>query len=85
MDYREKEDKSTKSVRIIELSSKDALDALMSNDLYCTTELPEYFDFSGVLKYAMDSIEDKSLDECVNDDCHPEMVHGVNLDVITNK
>lgn len=85
MDYRKKEDKSTKSVRIIELSSKDALDALMSNDLYCTTELPEYFDFSGVLKYAMDSIEDKSLDECVNDDCHPEMVHGVNLDVITNK
>lgn len=85
MDYRKKEDKSTKSVRIIELSSKDALDALMSNDFYCTTELPEYFDFSGVLKYAMDNIEDKSLDECVSDDCQPEMVHGVNLDVITNK
>lgn len=85
MDYRGQDNQKKKSVRIIELSSKDALDALMSNDLYCTTELPEYFDFSGVLKYAMDSIEDKSLDECVNDDCHPEMVHGVNLDVITNK
>ena len=56
MDYCKDEDKSEKSIRIIELSGKDALDALMSNNFYCTTELPEYFDFSGVLKYAADSI-----------------------------
>lgn len=80
-----KEDKNKKSVRIIELSSKDALDALISNDFYCTTELPEYFDFSGVLKYVAESIGDKSLNECVNGDCLPESLHGVNLDVITNK
>lgn len=80
-----KEDNTQKSVCIIELSSKEALDALMSNDFYCTTELPEYFDFSGVLKYAADSIGNKSLDECVNDNCLPESVYGVNLDVITNK
>lgn len=80
-----KEDKTKKSVRIIELSSKDALDALMSNDFYCTTELPEYFDFSGVLKYVADGVGDKSLNECINGDCQPESLHGVNLDVITNK
>lgn len=80
-----KEDKTKKSVRIIELSAKDAFDALLSNDFYCTTELPEYFDFSGVLKYAAESIGDKSLDECINGDCQPESLHGVNLDVITNK
>lgn len=74
-----------KSVRIIELSGKDALEALMSNDLYCTSELPEYFDFSGVLKYATESVGDRSLSECVNGDCQPESMHGVNLDVITNK
>lgn len=85
MGYRKNEDKSKKSARIIELSSKDALDALMSHDFYCTTELPEYFDFSGVLKYAVESIGDKSLDECVNGDCQPESLHGVNLDAITNK
>lgn len=85
MDYSKNEDKSKKSVRIIELSSKDALDALISNDFYCTTELPEYFDFSGVLKYAAESVGDKSLNECVNGDCLPESLHGVNLDVITNK
>lgn len=28
------------SVRITELGAKDALDAVMCNDLYCTTELP---------------------------------------------
>ncbi len=78
-------DKSKKSVRIIELPGKYALEALLSNDFYCTTELPEYFDFSGVLRYAADSIGNKSLDECINDDCPPESVHGVNLDVITNK
>jgi hypothetical protein len=80
-----KEDKTKKSVRIIELSSKDALDALMSNDFYCTTELPEYFDFSDVLKYVADGVGDKSLNECINGDCQPESLHGVNLDVITNK
>ena len=85
MDYCKDEDKSEKSIRIIELSGKDALDALMSNNFYCTTELPEYFDFSGVLKYAADSIGNKSLDECVNGDCQPESMHGVNLNVITNK
>lgn len=85
MDYSEYKDKSKKSIRIIELSSKNALDALMSNDFYCTTELPEYFDFLGVLKYAAESIGDKSLNECINGDCHPESLHGVNLDVITNK
>lgn len=35
MDYSENKDKSKNSVRIIELSSKEALDALMSNDFYC--------------------------------------------------
>lgn len=85
MSQSQKEDKTKKSVRIIELSSKDALDALISNDFYCTTELPEYFDFSGVLKYAAESVGDKSLNECVNGDCLPESLHGVNLDVITNK
>lgn len=85
MNYDKIENKSKNSVRIIELSSKDALDALMSNDFYCTTELPEYFDFSSVLKYATESVGDKSLNECINGDCLPESVHGVNLDVITNK
>ena len=77
--------KQCSSIHIIDLSAHDALDALMSNDFYCTTELPEYFDFSSVLKYAAESIDDKSLNECINGDCLPESLQGVNLDVITNK
>ena len=34
MDYNKNNDKANKSVRIIELSAKDALDSLMSNDFY---------------------------------------------------
>ena len=30
-----------KTVRIIDLSEYKALDSFMSNDFYCTTELPE--------------------------------------------
>lgn len=80
-----KEDKAKKSVRIVDLPAKDALSALMSNDAYCTTELPEYFDFSGVLQYAAESVGGKALEQCVNAECMPEVLHGVNLDVITNK
>ncbi len=71
--------------RITDLSATEALEALMSNDAYCTTELPEYFDFSEVLGYAAASIGTKTLDECVAGDWRPEAVSGVNLEVITNK
>lgn len=77
--------KGDKAVHVTSLGGKDALDFFLAHDQYCTTELPEYFDFSGVLKYAEESIGDKSFDECVNGDCLPESMHGVNLDVITNK
>lgn len=79
-----KED-NTKSVRIIDLIGGDALDALLSNDMYCTTELPEYFDFSGVLNYAVENIGDRTLEQCTRDGFCPEKECGVNLDVITNK
>lgn len=43
MDYNKSGSHNDTSAQIIELSAKEALDALMSQDLYCTTELPEYF------------------------------------------
>ena len=76
---------TTTAQRITDLSATEALEALMSNDAYCTTELPEYFDFSEVLGYAAASIGTKTLDECVAGDWRPEAVSGVNLEVITNK
>lgn len=78
-------DKQTKAFPIIALEAKDALEFLMSHDRYCTTELPEYFDFNGVLQYAATAIGEKHLDEVGVDSICPENLHGVNLDVITNK
>lgn len=89
MDNKKKNKKNNRvpagSARIIDLPAREAFEALMSNDFYCTTELPEYFDFSEVLKYAADCIGDRSLDDCIDADSRPESLQGVNLDVITNK
>ena len=77
--------KKAKTLPITALDAKDALAFLMSHDRYCTTELPEYFDFNGVLEYATTAIGEKNLDEVGVDGFCPESLHGVNLDVITNK
>lgn len=85
MDYDLMDNCTDEAVQITELSSNDAFDALMSDDFYCTSELPQYFVFSNVLKYAAESIGDKTLEMCINGDCMPEQMQGVNLDIITNK
>lgn len=77
--------KKAKTLPITALEAKDALAFLMSHDRYCTTELPEYFDFNGILEYAASTIGDKSLEEVGAEGVCPEGLHGVNLDVITNK
>ncbi len=77
--------KKAKTLPITALEAKDALAFLMSHDRYCATELPEYFDFNGVLEYAATSIDEKNLDEVSVDGVCPESLYGVNLDVITNK
>lgn len=77
--------KKAKTLPITALEAKDALAFLMSHDQYCTTELPEYFDFNGVLEYAATAIGEKSLDEVGVDGVCPENLSKVNLDVITNK
>lgn len=77
--------KKAKTLPITALEAKAALAFLMSHDRYCTTELPEYFDFNGVLEYAASAIGEKNMDEVGVDSVCPENLHGVNLDVITNK
>lgn len=85
MGYNTDNKQNANMVRIIDLAAKDALAFLLSHDRYCTAELPEYFDFNGVLEYAAAAIGEKNLDEIGVDGVCPESMHGVNLDVITNK
>lgn len=77
--------KKGKSIPIIKLNGAEALEFLMGSDRYCTYELPEYFDFSGILDYAKKTVGNKSLGECANGITPPESIEGVNFDIITNK
>ena len=58
--------KGSNPVPVTSLDGKAALDFFLGHDQYCTTELPEYFDFSGVLDYAKSSVGDTSLIDCSN-------------------
>lgn len=71
---------------VISLSGQEALDFFMKAESYCTMELPEYFDLSGVLDYARKTVGDKSVEECRNTEGRsPSEMEGVNLDLIVNK
>lgn len=67
------------ATRIINLNNKEAFDFLMKPEQYCTTELPEYFEFSPVLDYCKKELRGKKFVSI------PESIHDVNLDILTNK
>lgn len=67
---------------ILELSSHEAHDYLMSSENYCTSELPEYIDFSPVLKYADDKIQDMDILDVAPAAAKQE---DVNLCILSNK
>lgn len=67
------------SKRITELNHKAAFDFLMQPDQYCTTELPEYFDFKQVLEYCSTVVKGMDMPSM------PSGISGINLDILTNK
>lgn len=69
---------------IFELSADEALDFLMQNDQYVTTEMPEYLDFDPVLIFAREHIADTPIDKCVKD-VTPEDMAEANYDIMLNK
>lgn len=69
---------------IFELSADEALDLLMQNDQYVTTEMPEYLDFDPVLTFAREHIADTPIDKCVKD-VTPENMADANYDIMLNK
>ena len=75
-------DKKTKT--ILDLSAGEALDFLMQNDRYVTTEMPEYLNFDPVLTFAREHIADTPIDKCVND-VKPEDMTDANYDIMLNK
>ena len=69
---------------IFDLSADEALDFLMQNDQYVTTEMPEYLDFNPVLTFAREHIADTPIDKCVKD-VTPEDMAEANYDIMLNK
>lgn len=68
---------------ILSLSAEDALEFLMDSNRFYTFELPDYFDFNPILKYAWETIGDKEFEDCIAAD--PEECQGVTLDVTQSK
>ena len=69
---------------IFDLSADEALDFLMQNDQYVTTEMPEYLDFDPVLTFAREHIADTPIDKCVKDVTSEDMAEA-NYDIMLNK
>lgn len=76
--------KANNAKKVIELNADGALDFLMQNDQYVTTEMPEYLDFNPVLAFARGHIGDAPIDKCVRAGS-PEDMGGANYDVMLNK
>lgn len=69
---------------IFDLSADEALDFLMQNDRYVTTEMPEYLNFDPILAFAREHIADTSIDKCLKD-INPENISDANYDIMLNK
>lgn len=67
---------------ILELSASKAYDFLMASENYCTTELPEYIDFTPVLKCAEEKIECIDIENVASAAAEQE---DVNVCVLSNK
>lgn len=70
---------------ILSLSHKEAMDFFLKSKQYHGFELPEYFTFDEVLKYARETIGNISYEECVQEEITPEELSDVNLDILLNK
>lgn len=75
---------NSKAIPVTTLPAEQAMNFFLESNQYCTTELPEYFDFAPVLEYAKKAIGNKSLIDICNG-ANPTDISGVNLEVISNK
>ena len=70
--------------KITDLSAKEAKAFLMDKEQYFNSELPQYFDFSGILSYTATALDGKTIDQCVTA-VSPESLDNVNLEILSNK
>lgn len=73
-----------KTKNILSLTSEEVMSFFLKSSQYHTFELPEYFDFTKVLEFVKDSVNDRNYEDCVADSL-PDEMSDVNLDIILNK
>ncbi|MCQ2608858.1 MAG: RNA-directed DNA polymerase [Bacteroidales bacterium] len=72
-----------KPQNIFNLNHEEALEFLMNAECFYTYELPDYFDFNPVLKYAQEAIGNRTYKDCCI--ANPEECENVTLDVTQSK
>jgi len=77
--------KNNKTTNILSLTSKESLDFFMKSEQYHGFELPEYFDFNGILEFVHKTIGEKTYEDCLNNDLIPDNISDVNMDILLNK
>ncbi len=71
---------------IIELDSRKAREYLLLPSSYCTVNLPEYYDFSKILKFVKQVVGRKDIHTCLADKKKmPSGFEGVNHQLLMNK
>lgn len=71
---------------IIELEAKEARKYLLQPSSYCTINLPEYIDFTEILKFVGTIVGNKDLNTCLADHkVYPSEYENVNYKFLTNK
>ena len=78
-------DQDAVSVPVTKLTAEDARKFLMTNESYCTLELPEYFDFAKVLASVSQAISDKQLASMLSKEEDVRALEGVNHTILSNK
>ena len=68
---------------ILSLSSKDAMDFLMTSEQFHGFELPEYFDFTEVLDFVRKTVGNRPYRDCTT--LSPSDLQDVNFDILLNK
>jgi len=69
---------------ILSLSASEALDFLMESEQYHSIELPEYFEFDGILGFVKERVGERDYSKCLASDDSKDAA-GANFEILTNK
>ena len=70
---------------ILSLNHTEAMNFFLKSEQYHGFELPEYFVFDELLQNVRNAVDDTPFEKCLKKGVSPELLPGVNLDILLNK